>query len=150
MYIQTQSVIIATLAIMIGGAVLNAATFIGGNYLAKALSGDGGLAALDEKIRHDKALEKYQKDYAQYQKDRTELLDWIAEQDCEKDKAIHDFQDTDQALALYNQTHRAKVALPQEPEFSDYYKPSPQQKNGELLFIGPSTLALGYAAFRFL
>ena len=150
MYIQTQSVIMATLAIMIGGAVLNAATFIGGSYLAKALSGDGGQAALDEKIRHDKALEKYQKDYAQYQKDRTELLDWIAEQDREKDKAIHDFQDTDQALALYNQTHRAKVALPKEPEFSDYYKSSPQQKNGELLFIGAGTLALGYAALRFL
>ena len=39
----------ATLAIMIGGAVLNAATFIGGNYLAKALSGDSGQAALNEK-----------------------------------------------------------------------------------------------------
>ena len=132
-------------------AVLNAATFIGGNYLAKALSGDSGQAALDEKKnRHDKALEKYQADYAQYQKDRTELLDWIAEQDREKYKAIHDFQDTDQALALYKQTHRAKVALSKEPEFSDYYKPSPQQKNGELLFIGASTLALGYAAIRFL
>ena len=44
-YIRTM----ATLAIMIGGAVLNAATFIGGNYLAKALSGDSGQAALDEK-----------------------------------------------------------------------------------------------------
>ena len=70
--------------------------------------------------------------------------------DRKKDKAIHDFQDTDQALALYNRTHRAKVALPKEPEFSDYYKPSPQQKNGELLFIGASTLVLGYAAFPFL
>ena len=36
----------ATLAIMVGGAVLNAATFIGGNYLAKALSGDSAQAAL--------------------------------------------------------------------------------------------------------
>ena len=50
----------------------------------------------------------------------------------------------------YNQTHRAKVPLPQEAKFSDYYKPSPQQNNGELLFIGASTLALGYAAFCFL
>ena len=32
----------ATVAIMVGGAVLNAATFIGGNYLAKYLSGDSG------------------------------------------------------------------------------------------------------------
>ena len=96
------------------------------------------------------ALEKYQRDYAQYQKDRTQLLDWVAKHDREKNQAFYDFQNTDQALALYNQTHRAKVALPQEPKFSDYYKPSPQQKNGELLFIGASTLVLGYAAFRFL
>ena len=38
----------ATIATMIGGAILNAATFIGGNYLAKALLGDSGQAALDE------------------------------------------------------------------------------------------------------
>ena len=139
-----------TVAIMVSGAVLNAATFIGGNYLAKYLSGDSGQAALDEKKRHDLALEKYQRDYAQYQKDRTQLLDWVAQQDREKNKAFHDFQDTDAALALYNQTHQAKVAMPKEPQFSDYYKPSLQQKNGELLFIGASTLALGYAAFRFL
>ena len=46
----------ATVAIMVGGAVLNAATFIGGNYLAKYLSGDSGQAALDEKKRHDPPL----------------------------------------------------------------------------------------------
>ena len=103
-----------------------------------------------KKKRHDLALEKYQAAYAKYQKDRTELLDWVAAQDRLKNKAIHDFQNTDQALALYNQTHRAKVALPKEPKFSDYYKPSSQQKNGELLFIGAGTLALGYAALRFL
>ena len=72
--------------------LLNAAAFIGGNYLAKALSGDSGNAALAEKIRHDKALEAYQAAYAKWQKDRTELLDWVAEQDREKDLAIHDFQ----------------------------------------------------------
>ena len=130
----------ATIAIMVGGAILNAATFIGGNYLAKALSGDSGQAAVDEKIRHDKALEAYQAAYAKYQKDRTELLDWVAEQDREKDKAIHDFQDTDRELALYNQTHRAKVALPQEPKFSDFYKPSPQQKNGIKDLLQPQRL----------
>ena len=101
----------ATIAIMVGGAVLNAATFIGGNYLAKALSGDSGQAALDEKKRHDLALEKYQRDYAQYQKDRTQLLDWVAKQDREKNQAFHDFKDTDQALALYNQTHKNPSSL---------------------------------------
>ena len=139
----------ASIAIMVGGAILNAAAFTGGNYLAKYLSGDGGQAALDEKIRHDKALEKYQAAYAR-QKDRTELLDWVAVQDREKDKAKHNIQTTDQVLAFYNQTHRAKVALPQEPQFSDFYKQSQQQQNGELLCIGASMLALGYAAVRFL
>ena len=46
----------ATVAIMLGGAVLNATTFIGGSYLAKYFSGDDSLA---EKKRHDIALEKY-------------------------------------------------------------------------------------------
>ena len=81
-----------------------------------------------KKIRHKKALEKYQATYEKWQKDRTELLVWIAEQDRAKDMARHDFQTTDQALAFYNQTHRAKVVLSKEPQFSDFYKPSQQQK----------------------
>ena len=43
----------ATVAMMVGGAVLNAAAFTGGNYLAKYFSGDNGKAALDENKRHD-------------------------------------------------------------------------------------------------
>ena len=39
----------ASIAMMALGAVLNAAAFTGGNYLAKALSSDGGKAALEEK-----------------------------------------------------------------------------------------------------
>ena len=140
----------ASVVLMVAGTIINAAALTGGNYLAKYLSGDNGQVALDEKIRHDKALKKYQAAYEKWQKDRTELLDWVAEQDREKDKARYDFQTTDQALALYNQTHRVKVALPKGPEFSDFYKPSPQQQNGELLFIGASTLAVRYAAFRLL
>ena len=56
----------ASIAIMIGGAVLNAAAFTGGNYLAKVLAGDNGKAALDEKTRHDKALEAYQSAMAKF------------------------------------------------------------------------------------
>ena len=67
----------ASIAIMIGGAVLNAAAFTGGNYLAKYLAGDDGQAALAEKTRHDKALEAYQAAMAKYTRERTQLLDWI-------------------------------------------------------------------------
>ena len=137
----------ATVAIMVGGAVLNAATFIGGNYLAKYLSGDSGQAALDEKKRHDLALEKYQRDYAQYQEDRTQLLDWVAEQDREKNKAFQDFQDTDAALALYNQTHRAKVAMPKEPQFSDYYKPARSRRMASCSSSAPAPWPLDMPPF---
>ena len=54
---------------MAGGALLNAATFIGGNYLVRFLSGNDSSAAVEEKVRHDKALEAYQEAYAKYQKD---------------------------------------------------------------------------------
>ena len=49
----------ASIAIRIGGAVLNAAAFTDGNYLAKYIAGNSGQAALAEKTRHDKALEAY-------------------------------------------------------------------------------------------
>ena len=61
----------ASIAIMIGGAVLNAAAFTGGNYLAKYIPGDSGQAALDEKTRHDKALEAYQEAMEKYTRERT-------------------------------------------------------------------------------
>ena len=43
----------ASIAIIVGGAVLNATAFIGGNYLARALGG-GDKAALGENKRHEK------------------------------------------------------------------------------------------------
>ena len=74
-----------SIAIMIGGAVVNAASFIGGNYLARFLSGDDPKAEQEENVRHDKVLEAYQAADAKYEKDRTKLLDWIATNDRIKD-----------------------------------------------------------------
>ena len=67
----------ANIAIISGGAVLNAAAFASGNYLAKYLSGNDGKAALAGKTLHDKALEAYQATMAKYTRERTKLLDWI-------------------------------------------------------------------------
>ena len=37
---------------------------------------------------------------------------------------------------------------PKEPKFSDFYQPSGQQKNGELIFVGVVAHELSYAAFK--
>ena len=139
----------ASIAIMIGGAVLNATASIGGNYLARALDG-GDKAALEEK-RHDKALEDYQAAYAKYTRDRIQLLDWIATNAQPEEQAKQNFTNTDYVFKLYNQAHPdERMVPPKEPKFSDFYQPSEQQKKGELAFVGAGALALGYAAFRFL
>ena len=141
----------ASIAMMIGGAVLNAAAFTGGNYLVKFLAGNNGKAALDEKTRHDKALEAYQSAMAKYSRERTKILDWININEEIKEHADKNFTNTDYAFKLYNQNHPdQRLTLPREPKFSDMYPPSELQKQGEFLFVGGGALALGYAAFRFL
>ena len=141
----------ASIAMVIGGAVLNAAAFTGGNYLAKFLAGDNEKAASDEKTRHDKALEAYESAMAKYTRERTQILDWINTNQEIKEHAQKNFTNTDYAFKLYNQTHHdQRLTLPKEPNFSDMYQPSELQKQGGLLFVGCSALALGYAAFRFL
>ena len=85
----------ASIAILIGAAVVNAAAFIGGNYLAR-----GDKAAQEEKVRHDKALEAYQTAYAKYTRDRTKLLDWIATNAQMKAQAKQNFANTEYAFKL--------------------------------------------------
>ena len=131
---------------MIGGAIINATAFVGGNYLAKYLS---VASAGQEKKRHDLAVEKYEKEYQKYQENRTKLLDWIATNDRIKDKAKQNLENTDYALKLYNETHQDQMDL-KEPQFSDFYKPSVQQKQGEMIYVGASALAIGLAASHFL
>ena len=94
----------ASIVIMIGGAVLNAAAS-GGNYLTKFLASDNGQAALDEKIRHDKVLEAYQATMAKYSHECTQLLDWVEINREIKEHAQKNFTNTDYAFKLYNQAH---------------------------------------------
>ena len=141
----------ASIAIMAGGAVLNAVTFIGGNYLARYLSRDDPKAAQEEKVRHDKALEAYQAAYTKYQKDHTKLLDWIATNDQIKDQAKQNFTYTDYAFKLYNQAHQhEQISMPKEPVFSDFYQPSKQQKKkANSCLLAQAPLPLGTQPFDF-
>ena len=37
-----------------------------------------------------------------------------------------------------------------KPKFSDYYKSSPKQKNGELIYVSIGMLGAGYLASKFI
>ena len=132
---------------MVGGAVLNATTFVGGSYLARYLSGSNHDA---ERKRHDKALEKYQRDYEAYHEKREKLMDWYAQEMKMKRQAAQDFVDTDEALKLYRDKQSSDYHLGHEPKFSDYYRPSSNQRTGEMLYVGGGMMALGYVASKFL
>ena len=137
----------ASIALMIGGAIINATTFVGGSYLAKYLSGSSD--SDEEKKRHDLAVEKYQKKYEEYEENRAKLNDWIMTNDRIKDEAKENFKNTDYALKLYNKIHQDDLSL-REPQFSDFYQPSTQQKQGEIIYVGASALAIGFAASYFI
>ena len=122
----------ASIAIMIGGAIINATAFVGGSYLAKYFSRDSESASLEEKKRHNLAVEKYQKEYEKYVENRAKLNDWIQTNDRLKDEAKQNFINTDFALKLYNKVHQQNIDHLKEPQFSDFFQPSEQQKRAEL------------------
>ena len=139
----------SAVAMLMGGAILNTTTFVGGSYLARYLSGDSSKDSLYKKERHDKTLEKYQKDYAAYQK-RQKFLDWENENRRNNAIASRNFANTDEALKYYNGTNEDEHLPDEPPQFSDNYKPSKNQKFGEMVYIGGSMFALGYIVTRFL
>ena len=141
----------ASIAIMIGGAILNATTFVGGSYLAKYMSGSKVDA---ERKRHDLALEKYERDYQVWQKSRQRVMDWYSQRRDKEDIAARDLANTDEALKLYNRVHEAvdqpQITLGKEPQLNDYYKPSNSQKTGEIVYVSAGMLGVVYLAGKFL
>ena len=135
----------ASIAIMIGGAILNATTFVGGSYLAKYMSGDD-LGA--ERKRHDLALEKYDRDYQTWQKSRQRVMDWYSTRRDEQDIAARDLSNTDEVLKLYNKVHSQEMIVGNETNFNDYYKPSNSQKTGEIVYVSAGMLGVVYLATK--
>ena len=55
---------------------------------------------------------------------------------------------TDYALKLYKRVHYQDLDL-REPQLSDYYKRSVQQKQGEMIYVVAGTSTLGLAVSFF-
>ena len=60
------------------------------------------------------------------------------------------FENTDEALKLYNKFHPDENLQIDEPVFSDYYRPSKEQKIGEMVYVSGGMMVLGYMASKWL
>ncbi|CAC5412627.1 unnamed protein product [Mytilus coruscus] len=135
----------SALAMMLGGAITNAFAFSGSNYLFSHM----GSNANEEKIRHDKAIEKLEKAQAEWNKKRIQRLDFINEQLQKEHHAEHTFEDVDQAMKQYYYiTSKQLTPLSPKPKLSDFYTPSEDQKNREIAFVVGGMVLTGFIVWK--
>ena len=137
----------SALAMMLGGAITNAFAFSGSNYLFSHM----GSNANEEKIRHDKAIEKLEKAQAEWNKERTQRLDFINEQLQKEHHAVQTFDDVDQAMKQYYYITGKQLDLTvrrPKPTLSDFYTPSEDQKNREIAFVVGGMALTGFVAWK--
>ena len=79
-------------------------------------------------------------------KRRQKLIDWYSQQHEAEHQASQNLN-TDEALKLYSQTHPDYQL--DEPKLSDYYRPSSNQKMGEMAYVGGGMLAFAYMVSKF-
>ena len=123
----------ASILFTIGGAVGN------------ALASSGTDLDAEERKRHDLALEKLQRA-------RRKRLDIISKRLRERNEARAYIKNADEAMLEYYCVFAKKIIKPlaPEPELSDFYHPSENQKNGELLFVVVGTGIATYALYKYL
>ena len=135
----------SALAMMLGGAITNAFAFSGSNYLFSHM----GSNANEEKVRHDKAIEKLEKSQAEWNEKRVQRLDFINEQLQKEHHAVQTFEDVDQAMKLYYRaTNKKLTPLSPKPRLSDFYIPSEDQKNREMAFVAGGMVLTGFIAWK--
>ena len=125
----------ASIAVMIIGAIVSATAFTGAGVLAKHL--DPTSSNLEkERKRHDLAQEKFTKDHSAWSEHRSEMYDFIQKQHLNQNVAQTDFQITDENLEMYKDYHPDVVIdTVEEPVFSSYYQPSDEIKHYQYLYI---------------
>ena len=132
----------ASIAMLVGGALVNALAFSGSNFLFSKLGNSD--AAGEERKRHDKAVEQLQAAQTAWSRKRTERLDWINEDLRRQGHAARTFRDVDEAIRQYNLISGPLEPIEPEPKLSDFYLPSPEQRDREIAFV---VMGLGATTF---
>ena len=77
-------------------------------------------------------------------------MDWVDANRHNDAIVSQNLSNTDESLKLYNITQPDENLHLNEPIFHDYYRPSYDQKIGEMLSVGGRMLSLGYLASKWL
>ena len=137
----------ASLLFTVGGAVVNALAFSDANFVFSRLTDHGA----EERKRHNLVHEKLQRAWDEWNGDRIKRLDFINRRLREKNKARAYINNVDEALLEYYRLFAKQIKLlPPEPELSDFYHSSENQKNGELLFVVVGTGIATYFQYKYL
>ena len=130
----------ASVAMLIRGALANALAFTGSSYLFHRLSA----VFIDaERKRHDAAIEALQKAQIEWAHKRQERIDFITKQLRLERKDETKFTELNDAMREYHEVFGHELPpLPREPVLSDYYTPADEQHYRELGFIALSMIGI--------
>ena len=136
----------ASIAVLLGGAMVRALAFSGSNYLFSMLRSSD---LNEERKRHDQAVEQLQAAQAKWCRKRTERLDWISEDLRRQGHAVQTFRDVDDAMRENARVPGANFdPLGPEPKLSDFYVPSSGQRDREIAFVVLGMAATGLVAYK--
>ena len=115
----------ASIAMLIGGALANALAFTGSSYLFHRLSADNIDA---ERKIHNSAIEALQKAQIEWTHKRQQRIDFINNQLRLERKAETKFTELNDAMREYHEAFGHELPpLPQEPVLSNFCTPTDEQ-----------------------
>ena len=133
----------ASIAMMVGGAMVNALAFSGSSFLFSQMSSS------EERKRHNLAIEKLQHDRDEWNEARLKRIDYINKKMAEQGHAQRTFQSVNQAMQEYYLLTGENLQLgemPPEPQLYDYLDEEDQKalQTGELVIVGVGMILVGY------
>ena len=131
----------ASVVMLIRGALVNALGFTGSSYLFHRLSADNIDA---ERKRHDAAIEALQAAQLEWAHKRQQRIDFINNQLRLECTAETKFTELNDEMREYHEVFGHELPpLPREPVLSDFYTLTDEQHGRELGFIALSMIGIG-------
>ena len=135
----------ATLAMMAGGALINALAFSGTNAAFSLLGDHGGT----ERKRHDIAIEQLNKAREDWSRERQQRLDLINKTLSDQRHAKQTFSDLSVAMQKYHEVTGQQLSpLRAEPKLNDFYNPSRERKDAEIALVVGGMTVVGILFYK--